>query len=41
MNPHEFCITDRFETDHIQRKVPAEFADWKELESFGKNPHFP
>ena len=27
MNPHEFCITDRFETDNRPRKGLAEFAD--------------
>ena len=27
MNPHEFCITDRPETDNRLRKGLAEFAD--------------
>ena len=27
MNPHEFCITDRFETDNRPRKGLAKFAD--------------
>ena len=27
MNPHEFCITDRFETDIKLRKGLAEYAD--------------
>ena len=27
MNPHEICITDRFETDNRPRKGLAEFAD--------------
>ena len=27
MNPHEFCITDRPETDNRPRKELAEFAD--------------